>query len=157
RHPDAALQRDAELPRQARAHRLSPRRAPGPALRSPGGPGGAAPARATLARRAPAHRRRPLARRAHDARAPRAPREGRPARRRAVTAPRRALAEPVPRRSRGPLKTTDAAAASSSPRVILLLHLLQVLDVEMRVDLRRADGPVAEQLLYGAQIGAPVQ
>src|SRR6266542_6246045 len=43
------------------------------------------------------------------------------------------------------------------PRVRLLIHLLEPFDTCVRVDLRRRDGRVAEELLDGAEIGAGVE
>ena len=45
----------------------------------------------------------------------------------------------------------------SRPRVRRVIHLRQVLEVEMGVDLRAADAGVTEQLLHGTEIPAGLQ
>src|SRR3569833_303054 len=53
--------------------------------------------------------------------------------------------------------SSSALRMTSGPRMGLLIHLLEALDAGVRIDLRRRNRGVAEQLLDGAEIGAGVE
>src|SRR5688500_15246476 len=45
----------------------------------------------------------------------------------------------------------------SGSRMKLRMHLPEIVPVEMRVDLRRLDGPVSQELLHHAQVAAALE
>ena len=60
-------------------------------------------------------------------------------------------------RSSAPLQKIRPTTEASSPRMGVSVHLLQAFGAHERVDLRGADGGMAEQLLHRSDVGAVVE